>query len=569
MALRALRCFGLVSLIVLSGWAAPPPDATDSQSLLGSLQRELQRASTEFAKAQPVPYYLSYSVEDSRGAVIVATKGAIVNSFAKRYRVADVVTRVGSRALDNTHDQDRASAIVSGNLPLDGDALATARALWQLTDRGYMNASRGFLNAKTAAEVRAKEEDDSPDFSTETPRQYLAAIPLEGIDEEHWRRQLRLYSSLFREHPEIETSLVMLTFDVGNNYFVSTEGAALVVPERIVRLYAMATLRASDGMNLVRVESFQGRELAQLPSQAQFLVAVRKMAADLKALQAAPLAEPFNGPALLSGRAAAVMTHEVLGHRLEGQRQRGDDEGQTFTKKIGQRVLPDFLSLTDDPTRSVLGQTPLAGAYAFDDEGVAARPVDLVAAGVLKSFLMSRMPVKNFSQSNGHGRAQAGALPVARQGNLLMTASRSVKESALRQQLIAEVKRQGKSYGLFFDDIQGGFTLTTRQLPQAFQVLPVMVWRVYADGRPDELVRGVDIVGTPLAAFEHVLAAGDTMHVFNGVCGAESGFVPVSAAAPALLFSELETQRQKQGRERPPLLPPPPLDPPAAPGAAR
>jgi TldD protein len=176
---------------------------------------------------------------------------------------------------------------------------------------------------------------------------------------------------------------------------------------------------------------------------------------------------------------------------------------------------------------------------------------------VLKNFLMSRMPIKNFSQSNGHGRNQPGLMPTGRQGNLIVTSSLAMAEAQLRQKLIDEVKKQGKAYGLYFDDIQGGFTLTQRSLPQAFQVLPVIVYRIYADGRPDELVRGVDIVGTPLAALTRIMVTGDQQHVFNGVCGAESGQVPVAAVAPAMLFSEMEVQKRAHAHERPPILPPP------------
>ena len=171
---------------------------------------------------------------------------------------------------------------------------------------------------------------------------------------------------------------------------------------------------------------------------------------------------------------------------------------------------------------------------------------------------MGRLPVKNFSSSNGHGRAQSGLMPVGRQGNLIVTSSKAIPDVQLRSRFVEEIKKQGKPYGLYFEDIQGGFTLTSRDLPQAFQVLPVMVWRVYADGRPDELVRGVDIVGTPLTVLSRIAATGDTTSVFNGICGAESGSVPVSAAAPAMLFTDMEVQKRKYGDARPPSLPPPP-----------
>ena len=180
--------------------------------------------------------------------------------------------------------------------------------------------------------------------------------------------------------------------------------------------------------------------------------------------------------------------------------------------------------------------------------------MDLIEDGVLKTFLMSRLPIASFSSSNGHGRAETGHVPTGRQGNLIVTSTKSVPETELRKQLIDEAKKQGKPFGLYFEDISSGFAVTTRNSPQAFQVIPLVVWRVYVDGRPDELVRGVSIVGTPLAAMKRIVATGDKSEVFNGECGAESGTVPVSAVAPAMLVSEMETQRQPQGTARPPIL---------------
>jgi predicted Zn-dependent protease len=287
---------------------------------------------------------------------------------------------------------------------------------------------------------------------------------------------------------------------------------------------------------------------------------IEKMAVDIQHLKAAPVTEPATVPVLLSGRSAAVFFHEVLGHRLEGHRQRDEKEGQTFTKKVGQPVLPEFLSVADDPTQKELNGVELAGYYAFDDEGMPGSRVDLIEHGTLKNFLMSRMPINHFAKSNGHGRAQAALMPTGRQGNLMVTSTHMVKDAEMRQQLIDEVKKQSKPYGLYFEDIQGGFTLTTRFTPQAFQILPVMVWKVYPDGKPDELVRGVDIVGTPIAALNRIVVTGDTEQVFNGICGAESGSVPVSASAPSMLFSEIEVQKRGHQRMRPPLLPPPAFD---------
>jgi predicted Zn-dependent protease len=167
------------------------------------------------------------------------------------------------------------------------------------------------------------------------------------------------------------------------------------------------------------------------------------------------------------------------------------------------------------------------------------------------------MPVKGFMQSNGHGRGQSGLMPVGRQGNLIVRSNKTVADGQLRQELINEIKKQKKPFGLYFEDIAGGFTLTMRNMPQAFQVMPLMVWKIYPDGRPDELVRGVNIIGTPLNALNRIVLTGQKMDIFNGECGAESGSIPVAAAAPAMLFSEIEVEKVAQGHDRPPVLPPP------------
>jgi TldD protein len=538
--------------------AEKAPTAPD-EILLSTLEKELHRGQAELAKQDPAPYFTSYNVTDGESLVIYSAQGGILSSVYSRHRAADVSMRIGAPALDNTHDQERDSGITSGHLPQRDDADAIARVLWKLTYEQYRKARQAYTNVKTKSAVRAKDEDDSPDFSQEKPSTYVDETePASFPDQKAWEELARRYSAAFRQYPQVEESLVFLYATRSHNYLVSTEGTKIVTADAIFRIMIQAQTRADDGMQLMRVETFQFADPKKVPSDAEVAAAVKKMAEDLTALRSAPLAEPYNGPALLSGRASAVFFHEVLGHRVEGQRQRGRDEGQTFTKKVNGKIMPEFLSVTDDPTLHSIAGKDLSGSYRFDDEGIPASRVEVVKDGILKNFLMGRLPVKNFSSSNGHGRAQSGRMPVGRQGNLIVTSSKTIPDAQLRARFIEEIKKQGKPYGLYFEDIQGGFTLTSRDLPQAFQVLPVMVWRVYADGRPDQLVRGVDIVGTPLTVLTQISATGDTTSVFNGVCGAESGSVPVSAAAPAILFSDLEVQKRKYGDARPPVLPPPP-----------
>jgi TldD protein len=560
------RVPGFCALLILPTLLTPMLHAQQAPlpPLLDTMTAELNRAMGSLGKQpdksgkQIPPYFLSYSVADATGVSIRAQYGALVTSEDSRQRVLDVQMRVGDPKLDNTHGTHRSAAVNTLQLPITDDREALSRSLWLATNSGYGTALDNYLRVKTEAEVRAKEEDNSGDFSTESAQVFVGKpAPAPVVDKAAWEDRVRALSKVFREYPDVYQNIVMLTAQSETDYYASSEGSRLANPHQQARLIVFAVSRAEDGMDLFRAQTFEAETVAGLPKQAELEAAMRELGKSLEELRKAPVTEPFNGPAILSGRAAAVFFHEVLGHRLEGQRQRGDEEGQTFTKEVNKPVLPSFLSVADDPTRTKFGDIWLSGSYDYDDEGQKAKKVDLIQDGVLKTFLMSRLPIASFSNSNGHGRGQTGRVPNGRQGNLIVTSTHSVPETELRKMLIEEAKKQGKPYGLYFEDISSGFAVTTRNSPQAFQVIPLVVYRVYVDGRPDELVRGVSIVGTPLAAMKRILATGDKSEVFNGECGAESGSIPVSAVAPAMLLTEMETQRQPQGTERVPILPNP------------
>ena len=555
---RSIQIVFAASALVLALPAGAQKQA--APVLMDAMTAELHRAFTSLGKQgddkQLPPYFLSYAVADASAVSIRAQYGALADSSVNHVRVADVQVRLGDPKLDNTHGTHRASAVTTLQLPLTDDREALGRTLWLATNTGYGKALDNFLRVKTEAEVRAKEEDTSPDFSQEAPQTYFGKpAPLVVVDMPAWEKRVSALSKVFREFPDVYQNMVMLTVQNETDYFASSEGSRVVAPHLQARLVVFAMTRADDGMDLYRAQTFEAETVDGLPAQPELEAAMRELGKSLEALRKAPVTQPFDGPVILSGRAAAVFFHEVLGHRLEGQRQRGDEEGQTFTKEVGKEVLPTFLSVADDPTATKFGTTSLSGTYEYDDEGQKARRVDLIQDGVLKTFLMSRLPIASFGASNGHGRASTGHVPTGRQGNLIVTSTKSVPEAELRKQLIDEAKKQEKPYGLYFEDISSGFAVTQRSSPQAFSVVPLVVWRVYVDGRPDELVRGVSIVGTPLAAMKKILATGDKSEVFNGECGAESGTIPVSAVAPAMLLSEMETQKQAQGIARPPILP--------------
>jgi predicted Zn-dependent protease len=325
----------------------------------------------------------------------------------------------------------------------------------------------------------------------------------------------------------------------------------------LFRVEISAEALAPDGMDVRDFATIEASDPAHVPQEKAVQARVEGVAAKVDQLVQAPPAEPIVCPAILSGRAAAVFFHEIFGHRVEGHRQKDVEEGQTFTKMLGQQVLPDFLSVQFDATRRQFDGNDLIGHYEYDDEGVKARPINVVENGVLKTFLLSRSPVGEFTTSNGHGRRQPGFEVLSRQSNLLVQSSRQVSNAELRAKLIQEVRRQTKPYGLYFEEVASGYTSTGRRGLQAFTVVPLVVYRVFADGHPDELIRGVDIVGTPLASFQKIVATSDHPEIFNGYCGAESGSVPVSAVSPAILVSEIETQKKRNSQQKPPLLPRP------------
>jgi predicted Zn-dependent protease len=510
-------------------------------------------------KGDPPPYFMAYQVTEAEGDFVIASRGSLDIQNHSHQRMLDVSIRVGSPKFDNYRraGADRPRFTAATPIALDDNAAAIRQSVWLSTDRAYRRVSQRLLRIKGDEKLRAGAIDGSDDFSSEDPQVYFSAPPPLKFNANQWAERLRKLSAEFTKYSGALNSNVAVEAERVTKTFVTTENTRLEHGRLFSRLVITARGKAPDGMDLATMESFESDDPERLPKDAEILTAVARAGANLTSLLRAPPADPFLGPAILSGGAAGVFFHEIFGHRVEGHRQKDESEGQTFTKSVNSPVLPDFLSVVFDPTREQFEGVALNGSYLYDDEGVKARRVAVVENGILKRFLMSRSPVEGFPNSNGHGRRSPGAEVVSRQSNMFVESSKHVSEAELRRMLIDEVKRQNKPYGLFFSQVTGGYTTTARRGLQAYTVIPLVVYRVYADGRPDELIRGVDIVGTPLASFAKIMATSDRMKVFNGICGAESGDVPVSAVAPAILVSEIEIQRKERSQDRPPYLPRP------------
>ena len=534
--------------------------------LLAVVQQEMAREMGILGKTDPPAYFMSYTITDSNRAEVMGSNGALLSSQENHSRWLEAQVRVGSYDLDNTHHVGNGPGDAPGSygepIPIEDDAGVLRRAIWRETDSQYRAAADSLIKIKTGKDVQVQTaEEHAPDFSREAPHVFYGPHASFTLDRRPWEERARLYTKYFHQSPAILNSIATFTAQAENEYQVSSEGSRLQFGQVRYRLELFIQGKAPDGMDINRYYNFDWTDPALAPDDKTVLAQCAVLQKELEGLIKAPLVEPFAGPAMLTGRAAAVFFHEVFGHRDEGFRQKDINEGQTFARKVGEQILPSFLSIVDDPTEAKLGSNVLLGYYPFDDEGTAAQRVTLVDKGVLRNFEMSRQPLIGFLNSNGHGRRQVGLPPVSRQGNLIVESTHQVTNDELRKMLIEEVRRQGKPFGLLIDDIAGGFTFTGRGQPQAFQVQPLVVYKVYTDNRPDELVRGVDIVGTPLVSLTKIIATGDKTEVFNGYCGAESGSVPVAAAAPAMLISEMEVQKKQTSTERPPILPPPAHDP--------
>jgi len=532
------------------------------------LQSELIR-NMQVLKQQAIPaYFGAYTLFDERGIEIVSSFGALERSEESRQRFATIEIRVGDYDLDNTHPirgDTRAMGprLTQVTLPLTDDEKPVRLALWRATDRTYKAATEALTRVQTNVAAKVRDDNPAADFSREEPQNYSAPLASYALDRKTWESRLRRVSAVFADDPEVLSSSVSLMVEADNRFYTNSEGSQIAQGDVACRIFIQAATKAADGMELPLYNSYFATAPDGLPDEKQLMADARTMIELLGKLRNAPLVDPFSGPAILSGRAAGVFFHEIFGHRVEGNRQRNPDDAQTFAGKIGQPVLPPFLSVVFDPTVRKIGNIELMGHYTYDDQGVKGQRTIVVDKGTLKTFLLDRAPLKStccvsgLTRSNGHGRAEPGFVPVSRQSNLVVESTKSVSFEQLMTMLREEAKRQGKPFGLLFDNIEGGFTNTQRGSANAFNVLPNVVYRIYTDGRPAELVRGVDLIGTPLSAFAKIAATGDKTEVFNGVCGAESGGVPVSASSPPLLVTEVEVQKKAQSQETAPILPAP------------
>lgn len=522
--------------------------SSGQDELLEILQDELNREMKAFQKEKYKPYFLSYRVNDDKTTTISSSFGSTTRIDTSHQRRLNVSLRVGDHKKDNTHASNNGK--YSGRsrkgpaiIPIENKKEAIAQVLWLNTDAVYKSAVENYKNLNFQTE---KEKADTlSDFSIEKAETYVfKSNTISNPDIKKWEVRLNKLSDKFNANNNFISGDVNLNYKAETKYFVSSEGAKIAQQQSYCYLQINGIIRATDGMICPLSNSYFGFTPEELPSEQQLLEDMDKLIERMMNLRNAPLAEPYEGPAILSPKAAGVFFHEIFGHRIEGHRTRQKTDSQTFNEKLGEYVLPKGFNVVFDPTLKKQEGHLLSGNYIYDDEGVKGQKVTIVTNGILNEFLTSRCPISSNSNSNGHGRAMAGATPVTRQSNMLVYSENPYSEEKLRKQLIKACKKLKKPYGYLFQEVSGGFTMVSRFAPNAFNVNPLEVYRVFTDGRPDQLVRGVSLIGTPLAMFAEIESAGTETDVFNGFCGAESGSVPVSTIAPALFVKQVETQKK-------------------------
>lgn len=532
-------------------------EAKNGDEFMNILQESMNEEFIKFSKNELPLYYMNYRVYDMSGTEISSSMGTIVKSNKWRKRDFTITTRVGSYEFDNYHVTKETPPNPSSKimLPLENSGKAVVKSeVERLVKNAYMASVMDYNRKRTIVSMSA-DSDSSHDFTKETPNQYYEAPFTDkeiSINIKDWEERLNRLSSIYKSYPDVFDGRAHLEIRPVRKYFLSSEKTSIVENELFITIHISATTKDKEGNYVLLSKIWRPANLNELPSEEEIKAEILKLIEKQTQLKNAPYAEPYSGPVLFSNQAAGVFFHEIFGHRVEAHRFKSDTDGQTFKSKLGEMVLPSDFSIYMDPTIKEYKGHNLFGSYEYDDEGVKGQRVTLIKDGKLNDFLYCRTPIDNKSKSNGHGRADIGNNAVARQSNLIVESSNLLSAKGIRDAFIEELKAQGKEFGYYIDEVSGGLTMTGRMLPNSFNVFPIITYKVYVDGRPDEMVRGVNIIGTPLSVFSNVIKAGeDSPEPFKGMCGAESGWLRVSAVSPMLLIKQVETQKAMTGNMKP------------------
>lgn len=571
-----MKRYSLTGLVVIAAFLVHSRvgSLSGSSVILSAMENELKRnLSSLQLEGYEKPYYVSYHLVDRETLSVSASLGALLRSSPDRNRVIDVDVRVGDYVFDSSKtveelwdsdEEEKQDMEEYRNVPVsqDNDENALKTALWRLTDIRYKRALAHFLKKKGKAAQLVQEKDRSNDFSKEDPQVFVGDPAALNADKAAIEKKLTSVSSLCKSQPALLSCTVSFSAEAMTKYFVDTEGSKVLHGKTFYRIYVSSSAKADDGMWVESYRSFFAWNENDLPDETKLKSTLKQVMDETLALKQAPKMEAYVGPAIILSPASGVFFHEILGHRLEGHRQESKTQSETFKDKIGKKITAEFLTIVDDPSLNDYRGEPMGGHFLFDDEGVRSRRTLLVENGILKSFLISRKPIKNFPRSNGHGRAQlqwmgwgGNDTPVPRMANFIVENSKPLPLRDLKKLLLEQCQIRQKKFGLIMSLAEYGFTQTSRWNMDVFVTKPLLVYKVDAKTGKEQLVRGVKLGGTPLVGLDKVIAAGDDVKVFHGYCGAESGSVPQDNAAPSILLSELEIAKVDASKAKPPVLP--------------
>jgi TldD protein len=548
---------------------SPPFNANstppESDALLEVLQRELKRSMEGLVvPGSPRPYFMQYSLRRVHALRLRAAHGALLRSRESTAATIWADVRVGSHKFDNIIDGglgDRSDDRESSDwldAPDDLNPQALQVALWKLTQIKFDEALEDYYEHRKAT-VSEFLRDEIGAFTRERPCVHKEPLHHDPFPRAAWEKTLVELSRRFLDQPEVFDPSISLSAERVHRWLTTSEGTAVVTEDVYIQLGIEGWVLTEDGVYVEASRQLYLRAVDEVPERAHLERLLDDVLAELHALRTAESPGAFVGPALLSGQAASTLFHEALGHRLEGERLIARGETKTFARKRGERILPRGIQVFDDPTLTHCGGEPLWGHYRVDDEGVPSRRTMLVEDGVLRGFLQSRNPIPGSEHSNGHGRHDGIERPMARMGTLVVEGAPGAGESwdALRQKLIETAKAQGRRHAVIIQRVLAGETSTADYDFQAFKGSLAEVYLVDVNTGKTRRIRDVELIGTPLAALQKVVAFGRDRETDQGYCYAESGSIPVSGIAPPILLTELELQQSSTTGYHEPLLPPP------------
>jgi predicted Zn-dependent protease len=538
---EAARSDDAPKIAATAGASAAAHAAASGDALLEALLTELDRSRTQLKMDQVAPpYYIEYRVNDVDDYAAEAAFGALRENQRMRYRMLRVVVRIGDYKQDSYYGQGMGETDI---LPLDDDPIALRHQIWLATDEAYKAAGQALTEKQAALKQFSADANPVDDFAKAPVVTELSPTVKLEVDEAAWRKTIEDATNLYRQYPDVQTVSASVRFTAANEYLVNSEGSVTRSGKKTYSVQLNSNAQATDGMRLSRNPFWMVAKPDELPSHDKLIAEARKMLNTVMALRQAPIVEEdYRGPVLFAPDAADDVIASLVGVNVLGRKPQLGRPNRTtgaFATSYKTRVLPNFLTVVDDPTLKDFQGKSLVGSYDVDDDGVKAQPVTVVQGGTLVSYLVGRQPIRDFPLSNGHGRAGAGSFPAPSLGVLLLKSSEAQPAAALKQRVVQIITDGGLPYGYRVETMGPGNT-------------PRLLYRIYPDGR-EKLVRGAVFNELDVRALRSdLVAVGDDPLVSN-----RAGGIATTVIAPSLLFDELEVKRADTSKDKLPDYPPP------------